>query len=1052
MHCRTLTPLALALTLVLNAASATADPAEAPATQPTSEQHAGGNPASASVGKLDTVIPVNFEANSLDAVVDYIRTTTDENIFVNWPALYLIGVEQELPITLQLNRAPAAKVLDLVLQQATAAADGNEPIGWRLMEGTVVISTQRELGKDAKPAPATQPRGAAAPATQPAQAEPVDRLQTTIMARFKDYSMEAVLEYIAAATGENIVVDWAALELVGVEKHLPITLTLRAKGLKAEKVFDLVLKQASAAAGDLDPIGWQRDGDVVLVSTVRELKRRTVETAVYDIRPVLYRDLLVQVPDFEDAPTFDLTVGLSSTSGGGGNGGGGGIFGDASGEQSDVSPAARQTRPVGYLNRLNAPRPRPEPAPPAGGGGEAIFGGDGSDDDEMTREEIIREVTDLIIMTIGTPDEWIDQESTLSELNGNLIVKTHPDNHREIQKLIAMLRVPRVPGGEGFDEGAAEGDQPDPDAAPELPDPELLRFEAQQRFLTESYDRIDDNPFVAVADHALSTFSVDVDTASYANIRRFLTDNGHLPPADAVRIEEMVNYFDYAYAPPAVVDGPEGAADTAPFAAHVEVTGAPWTPGHRLVRIGIKGLEVEPGERPAANLVFLLDVSGSMNSPEKLPLVVKGMKTLAGQLQPDDRVAIVVYAGASGLVLDSTTDHRAVVDALDRLQAGGSTNGGEGIELAYLTATRNHIPGGLNRVILCTDGDFNVGVTDRGSLTRLIEEKANQAETPTYLSILGFGSGNLQDATMEELSNRGDGNYGYIDSQREAEKLFVEQIAGTLLTIAKDVKIQVEFNPAEVAAYRLIGYENRLLADEDFNDDTVDAGDIGAGHTVTALYEVVLAERGVEAEIMDVEQQIESLVHPMQVRRITDENARIANEQLLTLHDTLGRLKAQQAAQGMTPEQMREEAERINTLMQIADVTQEVSMLMATQARELRRLAEAGGLPPKPEGLEQIDDLKYQTEPKLTDAADSGELLTLKLRYKAPDAAKEAGTSRLLEFAVRDGGATFAEASSDLRFAASVAGFGMLLRGSTHAGEASYSAIAEWADAAVADA
>ena len=896
---------------------------------------------------------------------------------------------------------PLALAVTLVLNAAPAAADPAD-------------------------VPTTQPSDASAPATQPAPTETTDRLQKVMQANFEQNSLEAVLEYIADLTEENIIVNWQALLLVGVEKDLPITLNV--KDVTAEKVLNLVLMQASAAAGDLDPIGWQRDEGVVMVSTERELKRNT-ELAVYDIRPLLYRDLLVQVPDFKDAPSFDLTVGLSNTHGSGG--GGAGIFGDASGEQPAVSPAAGQTRPVGYIDRLNAPRPQPEPASPAGDGGEALFGDDGSDDEDViTREEMIQQVTDLITEAVGSPEEWIDQESTLRELNGNLIVKTNPDNHREIRDLLAMLQVPQAPGGEAMNEGAAEGEQFDPDAAPELPDPEMLAFMARQQMLTESYDRVDDNPFIAVADHALSTFSVDVDTASYANVRRFLTDNGHLPPADAVRIEEMVNYFDYAYAPPAVVDAPEGAADAAPFAAHVEVTGAPWTPGHRLVRIGIKGLEVEPGERPAANLVFLLDVSGSMRSLDKLPLVIEGMKTLAGQLQADDRVAIVVYAGASGLVLDSTTDHRAVVDALDRLQAGGSTNGGEGIELAYLTATRNHIPGGLNRVILCTDGDFNVGVTDRGSLTRLIEEKANQPETPTYLSILGFGTGNLKDATMEELSNRGDGNYGYIDSQREAEKLFVEQVAGTLLTIAKDVKIQVEFNPAEVAAYRLIGYENRLLADEDFNDDTVDAGDIGAGHTVTALYEVVpatpnqvpaTARLGPGDQVALTVFELEEVDTNYKKTHLLDEEGGIELPHI-------GRV----SLRGLTVD----EAEQA-----IAQASNERGVIKDLKI-DARLLFDAEG---------GIDPLKYQTTPQLTDAADSGDLLTLKLRYKAPDAAKEAGTSRLLEFTVRDGGATFAEASADLRFAASVAGFGMLLRGSTHAGDASYPAIAEWANAAVAE-
>ncbi len=351
-------------------------------------------------------------------------------------------------------------------------------------------------------------------------------------------------------------------------------------------------------------------------------------------------------------------------------------------------------------------------------------------------------------------------------------------------------------------------------------------------FNTEAYDRLVDNPFLRVSDQPLSTFSIDVDTASYANTRRFLLEQHQLPPRDAVRIEEMINYFSYDYSPPADRE--------APFAAHVEVSDCPWNTQHRLVRVGLKGYELPAAERPASNLVFLIDVSGSMRPANKLPLLKQALRMLVDQLDERDRVALAVYAGASGLVLDSTavTDPQVFHHALENLQAGGSTNGGAGIELAYQVAAKNFVKGGINRVILCTDGDFNVGVTDRGALTRLIEEKR---QIGVFLSLLGFGMGNLKDATMEELSNKGNGNYAYIDSLAEARKVLVEQMAGTLITIAKDVKIQVEFNPAQAQAYRLIGYENRLLAKEDFNDDTKDAGEIGAGHTVTALYEVVPA-------------------------------------------------------------------------------------------------------------------------------------------------------------------------------------------------------------------
>lgn len=352
---------------------------------------------------------------------------------------------------------------------------------------------------------------------------------------------------------------------------------------------------------------------------------------------------------------------------------------------------------------------------------------------------------------------------------------------------------------------------------------------------TETYAYNRDTPFTRVGDHPLSTFAVDVDTASYSNVRRFL-QNGQRPPVDAVRIEELINYFPYRYEPPA-------AGVTAPFAARVEVASAPWTPEHRLVRIGIKGRELTAANRPAANLVFLVDISGSMNGPNRLPLVKESLRLLVGRLKQSDRVAIVTYAGQSGLALPSTpvSAKREILAAIDAMRPGGSTNGGTAIHLAYDMARANFVPGGLNRVIMCTDGDFNVGVTSQGELVRLVEEKAASG---VFLTVLGYGMGNLKDATLESLANRGNGVYGYIDTVKEARKLLVEQVDGSLATIAKDVKIQVEFNPAKVASYRLIGYENRLLAKEDFNNDTVDAGEIGAGHAVTALYEIVPAGSG----------------------------------------------------------------------------------------------------------------------------------------------------------------------------------------------------------------
>ncbi|MBI4569298.1 MAG: VWA domain-containing protein [Planctomycetes bacterium] len=347
----------------------------------------------------------------------------------------------------------------------------------------------------------------------------------------------------------------------------------------------------------------------------------------------------------------------------------------------------------------------------------------------------------------------------------------------------------------------------------------------------EQYDAITHNPFLDAKSNPLSTFSIDVDTASYANVRRLLNTN-LLPPAGAARIEEMVNYFKYDY------PAPDMKSET-PFSVNVEVAPCPWRPKNRLARIGLRGKTFADDERPAANLVFLLDVSGSMKQPNKLPWVIASMQMLTRQLREKDRVAIAVYAGASGLVLDSTLctegGKETVQAALGRLQAGGSTNGGDGIRLAYKVAQEQFVKSGANRVILCTDGDWNVGTTNTSDLTDLITEKAKSG---VFLTVLGFGMGNYNDGMLEKLADKGNGNYGYIDTVGEAARLLVEQAGGTLFTIAKDVKIQVEFNPKEVGAYRLIGYENRVLAARDFNDDKKDAGEIGAGHTVTALYEL----------------------------------------------------------------------------------------------------------------------------------------------------------------------------------------------------------------------
>jgi Ca-activated chloride channel family protein len=349
----------------------------------------------------------------------------------------------------------------------------------------------------------------------------------------------------------------------------------------------------------------------------------------------------------------------------------------------------------------------------------------------------------------------------------------------------------------------------------------------------EKYAEISENPFLETSRAPLSTFSIDVDTASYANVRRYLND-GQMPPKDAVRIEELINYFEYDY--------PQPVGDV-PFSVNTEVATAPWNAKHKIVSIGLQGKKISLDNVPPSNLVFLLDVSGSMNEPRKLPLLKDALKILVNQLTTKDRVAIVVYAGASGLVLDSTNNRGEILNALEDLSAGGSTNGGQGIQLAYRVALDNFIQNGSNRVILATDGDFNVGLRSDEELVNLIEAKRR---TGIFLSVLGFGTGNTNDSMMEKLADRGNGNYAYIDSQSEARKALGEQAAGTLFTIAKDVKIQVEFNPSKIAGYRLIGYENRLLANRDFNDDKKDAGEIGAGHSVTALYEIVPAGQAVE--------------------------------------------------------------------------------------------------------------------------------------------------------------------------------------------------------------
>jgi Ca-activated chloride channel family protein len=453
---------------------------------------------------------------------------------------------------------------------------------------------------------------------------------------------------------------------------------------------------------------------------------------------------------------------------------------------------------------------------------------------------------------------------------------------------------------------------------------------AQEPGNTEAYNTIDERRFVTAVANPISTFSIDVDAASYSNVRRFLSQ-GTLPPKDAVRLEELVNYFPYKYA---------DHAGRHPFAVSTEVGPCPWTPAHRLVRIGLQARHVPTRNLPPSNLVFLIDVSGSMMSPDKLPLVQQAFRALVHELRPEDRVAIVVYAGAAGLVLPSTSgaEQATILGAIDRLQAGGSTAGGAGIRLAYDVAREHFDPEGNNRVILATDGDFNVGVSSDAEMVRLVEQRREEG---TFLTVLGFGTGNLKDSKMEQMADKGNGHYAYIDSFREAQKVFVQEFGGTLFTVAKDVKIQVEFNPARVQSYRLLGYENRMLAREDFADDRKDAGELGSGHSVTALYEVV----------------------PV----------------------------------GAAP-------------VALGD-----------------------------------DSLTYQAVSLRPDARRSGELMTVRVRYKDP----QGSTSRLLEEPVRDrSGGT---ASEDMRFASAVAAFALLLRDSEHRGQASFEQVLSLARGARGD-
>ncbi|MGI0493139.1 vWA domain-containing protein [Alkalinema pantanalense CENA528] len=433
------------------------------------------------------------------------------------------------------------------------------------------------------------------------------------------------------------------------------------------------------------------------------------------------------------------------------------------------------------------------------------------------------------------------QFSTTTQLSGEVLFTGKDQLHTRLNGNMANVRV--RPGAATSPKLSVPKTvlAPLPAAPPTgVPAPEPGRFSDRDRIHkpgtgnTENYNPIEENPFQRSTTVPLSTFSIDVDTASYSNTRRFIT-SGQVPPKDAVRIEELINYFPYRY--------PQPQGDR-PFSVTTEVSQAPWNPKHQLVRIGLKGKQLQ--EVPPSNLVFLIDVSGSMGSPNKLPLVQRSLCLLTRQLTGRDRVTLVVYAGNAGLVLPPTPgdQKQKIMAAIEQLEAGGSTAGGQGIELAYKKAQESFIKGGNNRVILATDGDFNVGASSDAELVRLIEQKRDKG---IFLTVLGFGTGNYKDSKMEQLADKGNGNYAYIDTYNEAKKVLGTDLRGTLFTIAKDVKIQVEFNPAKVQAYRLIGYENRALRDQDFNDDRKDAGEIGAGHTVTALYEVI--PTGVELDV-----------------------------------------------------------------------------------------------------------------------------------------------------------------------------------------------------------
>lgn len=975
--------------------------------------------------KLAKVLPeVTFDAVPLESVLTQISALTGVSISANWNALHTRGVERESEVALRMQNVTGEKVLDSILGPTGSA--GADDLAFAFVDGGILVSMFDDFASRSQPL-CMRPQdhinlanyliensridAACEQLALVLQADPENeqaawkletisdvgqfrrvqssspphipvhssmnevksKLTTPVPSlHFDATPLEEVFDDLSSLAGVKLTPNWPVLEAVAIEKDSVVSLNVR--NLTVEKALQLVLDDVGAGETQL---AYATDSQQVLISTLEDMSRQQLDW---------------QGGEYQVA----MALGLNATSqpiGGGGGGGEQGLFGGgAEAESADENTyfaydtgagADSASRERWAAVRQNNTPPKQFIAPSSttsttvyspqdmsisvptfrgrqislgqvGDGTSAqggLGGGHGPQEDENVAS--IEEIERSKMLCVQAPknptskfarpgsaatnpqDGLGGSQERQKDKNGQWVymdVYDNPQGTRDSERLRSLYASARHNPTFNFAQPTAAIEQDKKESANPWWNRPREGHQPYGENTGEAYARIFDNPFLPALQNPLSTFSIDVDTASYSNIRRMLTA-GQLPPADAVRIEEMINYFSYDYARP---------TGEHPFSVNLETASCPWNNQHRLVRVGLKGVEIEPAKRPVCNLVFLIDVSGSMDCPNKLPLVKQAMSMLVGQLSPEDRVAMVVYAGASGLALPSTPagQREKILDALDHLSAGGSTNGGEGIQLAYQIAEQNRTEGGVNRVILATDGDFNVGITDRSDLTKLITD---EAKSGVFLSVLGFGMGNLKDATLEQLADKGNGNYAYIDTFAEAKKVLVDQIGGTLITIAKDVKIQIEFNPTQVAQYRLIGYENRMLAAQDFNDDKKDAGEIGAGHTVTALYEIVPAT----ATLVGV--------------------------------DTL---KYQQPAK------------------------------------------EQGSAPEMPA---------------------SKETMTVKLRYKQPNGQ----TSQLLEVPLTDNGQTFDAASPDLRFAASVAGFGMLLRCSPNKGDLTYDAAISMAVASM---